>query len=130
MKNSSESFRRSFLIVLAYGFGFGLGYITRLGNPTITSSFYMSEQQIISTYSLNLKDLLDIVLVSPIFAIISFILFKRIIDDLSSQNVSNNKIYIYHFVFLIAIVLFAYGNMIHITMNRLNADIAKDYSNQ
>ena len=104
MKNSSESFKRSFLIILAYGIGFGLAYITRLGNPTINFSFYVSEQQVYANYGLNLKDLLDLILVTPIFAIISFILLKKILDELSVERASDNKMLLGYFIFLIAVV--------------------------
>jgi hypothetical protein len=130
MKNSSTSFKRSFLIILAYGIGFGIGYITQLGNPRVSISFYVSEQKRFATYGLKLKDLLDLILVTPLFAIISFILLKKIIDDLSGREISSKKINTAYFIFLIALILFAYGNMIHITMNRLNADIAKDYGTE
>ncbi len=130
MRNGSESFNRSFLIIFAYGIGFGLGYITQLGNPTISFSFYMSEQQIFANYGLRLKDLLDLILITPLFTIISFILLKRILDELSKLNVSSNKITLSYFIFFIGIILFAYGNMIHITMNRLNSDIVNDYNTE
>jgi len=130
MKDRSESFNRSFLIILAYGIGFGLGYITRLGNPKIFFSFYHSEQQIFANYGINLKDLLDLLFITPIFAIISFILLRRILEDSAFKEMSKKKINCFYYIYLIAIVFFAYGNMIHITMNRLNSDIADIYNTE
>ena len=83
----------------------------------------MSEQQIFANYYLKLKDLIDLILITPIFTILSYILLKRVLDNLSNSDIAKNKITISYFVYLIAIILFAYGNMIHITMNRLNSSI-------
>jgi len=127
LKDTSETFQRSFYIILAYGLAFGLGYIARLiGNPTIPFNFYVSEQEISATYQINLKDLMDIILIGPVFTVLSFILIKRILDGL--DTLEDNKIMLFYIIFLLAIVLFNYGNISHITMNRLNADIVDVFS--
>ncbi|MHA1149429.1 MAG: hypothetical protein ACTSR8_14425 [Promethearchaeota archaeon] len=127
-KNYSESFKRSFLIILAYGLAFGLGYSTKLFNPEIAMPFYISEQEKIVYYHLKLKDVLDLVFIGPIFTILSFLLVKRLLDELRKQGISENKILFYYALFLTAIVLYNYGNIIHVTMNRLNARVKDDYN--
>jgi len=130
IKDTSKSFQRTFYLVLAYGLAFGLAYITRLYNPNISINFYVSEQEFIATYHISLKDLLDIIFISPIFTIISFLLIKRTLDDLKTKGIGEDKITIYYLIFLIAIVIFSSGNIAHILFNRLNADIVKAYNTQ
>ena len=129
-KNCSESFKRSFLVVIAYGLAFGLGYLTRLYNPNINIPFYISEQEKIVYYHLKLKDLLDLLFIGPIFTVTAFILLKRILDQLKPQSLSENKIIIFYALFLLAAVLYNYGNAIHVTMNRLNAQIVDEHNSE
>jgi len=119
----SESFIRTFLIVFMYGVAFGLGYITRLGNPDVTFNFYVSEQEIYALYTLNLKDLLDMIIIGPMFTVISFFLLKRILEDLKKFELPEKRIKLLFTIYLIAIVIFNYGNITHITMNRLNSQV-------
>ena len=119
----SESFIRTFLIVIMYGVAFGLGYITRLGNPDLTFSFYVSEQQIYASYQLNLKDILDLIIIGPFFTVISFFLVKRILDDLKKYKLPEKRIKLLFTAYLIAIVVFNYGNITHVTLNRLNSQV-------
>ncbi|TFG11242.1 MAG: hypothetical protein EU535_07470 [Promethearchaeota archaeon] len=130
VKNYSESFKRSLLIIFAYGIAFGLGYLTRIFNPYFAIPFYISEQEKITYYYLNLKDVLDLLFIGPIFTLFSFILLKRILDDLRIKGLSENKILVYYALFLIAIVLYNYGNMIHVTMNRLNSQVIDKYNTE
>jgi len=129
-KNYSESYKRSFLIILCYGISFGLGYITKLGNPTFSLWFYISEQNKYVLYQFKLKDVLDLIFIGPIFTILSFVLIKRILDDLKEQQLADKKVMFFWIIYLIAIVVYNYGNMIHVTMNRLNAQIIEDYNTQ
>lgn len=119
----SESFLRSFLIVLAYGIAFGVGYITKItGNPSFTTSFYVSEQTTMGSFTLNLKDIIDLIIIGPAFSIISFFLIRRTINMTFDANKQDNKaITTAYFFFFIAIVMFNYGNMIHVMMNRVNS---------
>jgi len=119
----SESFIRTFLIVFMYGVAFGLGYITRLGNPDVSFSFYVSEQEIYALYILNLKDILDLVIIGPMFTLISFFLVKRILEDLKKFQLPEKRIKVLFTIYLISIVIFNYGNITHITMNRLNSQV-------
>ena len=119
----SESFIRTFLIVFMYGVAFGLGYITRLGNPEVTFSFYVSEQEIYALYTLNLKDILDLIIIGPMFTVISFFLVKRILEDVKKYELPEKRIKLLFTIYLIAIVIFNYGNITHITMNRLNSQV-------
>lgn len=130
IKDTSKSFQRSFYLVIAYGLAFGLGYITRLYNPQFTFSFYVSEQKFVATYQISLKDLLDIVFIAPFFAVLSFLLIKRLLDDLKMKGIEDNKITLYYLVFIIAIVIFSSGNIAHVLLNRLNADVIDDYNTQ
>ena len=125
-KNYSESFKRSLLIILAYGLAFGIGYLTRLFNPFIHIPFYISEQEKIVYYHLNLKDILDLLFIGPLFTILSFLLLKRILDELKLQGLTENKIIFFYILFLTAIVLYNYGNIIHVTMNRLNSQFTDE----
>ena len=75
-----------------YGVAFGLGYLTRLGNPDLTFSFYVSEQEIYAQYQLNLKDILDLIIIGPFFTVISFFLVKRILDDLKKYEMPEKRI--------------------------------------
>lgn len=119
----SESFIRTFLIVIMYGVAFGLGYITRLGNPDLFFSFYVSEQEVYAFYRLNLKDLLDLIIIGPFFTVISFFLVKRILEDLKKYELPEKRSKLLFTIYLIAIVIFNYGNITHITMNRLNSQV-------
>ncbi len=119
----SESFIRTFLIVLMYGVAFGLGYITRLGNPDVTYRFYVSEQEIYALYRLNLKDILDLIIIGPMFTVISFFLVKRILEDLKKYDLPEKRIKYLFTIYLLAVVIFNYGNITHITMNRLNSQV-------
>ena len=119
----SESFIRTFLIVFMYGVAFGLGYITRLGNPDLIFSFYVSEQEIYALYRLNLKDLLDLIIIGPMFTVISFFLVKRILEDLKKYELPEKRTKLLFTIYLIAIVIFNYGNITHVTMNRLNSQV-------
>ncbi|MHA1294780.1 MAG: hypothetical protein ACTSQJ_19245 [Promethearchaeota archaeon] len=130
-KNYSESFKRSFLIIAMYGLAFAFGYIAQIiGNPKVNASFYISEQKKFAVYQIGLKDVLDLIFIGPIFTILSFFLIKRVLDDLKQCDFPENKVHFYYIIYLIAIVLFNYGNMIHITMNRLNAQIIENYSTE
>jgi len=106
LKNTSETFQRTFYLILAYGLGFGLGYVTRItGNPKIAIEFYVSEQEIFAVYQLSLKDVLDIILIGPIFTLLSFIVLKKLLDSLKDQNFEEKSIMVSYFIFLIAIVI-------------------------
>lgn len=127
-KKQSDSFKHSFLIIIAYGISFGLGYLTRLSNPPIEITFYISEQTKWVTYQLSLKDLLDLVFIGPIFTIFTFILIRRILNKFRERGISENKIVFAYIIYLLAIVLFNYGNITHVTMNRLNSQVIAEYS--
>ena len=129
-KKSSDSFKHSFLIIIAYGVAFGIGYLTRLYNPPIHVYYYLSEHDKIVGYQLNLKDVLDLVFIGPIFTIFSFFLLRRILTHLSENGHTEHKVIFAYVVFLIAIVLFNYGNIIHVTMNRLNSQIRDEYGTE
>lgn len=128
MKKNSESFRRSFLLVMAYGLAFGLGYIFRWGQVIV--NYYISEQKKFVSYQMNMKDLMDLLFIGPIFTILSFLVVKRILDSLPTPNFSENKKQLCYIIFLIAIVCYNYGNMIHVTMNRLNSQIIEEYNTE
>ena len=51
-------------------------------------------------------------------------------DDLKTKNLEDNKITIYYLIFIIAIVIFSSGNIAHVLLNRLNADVIDDYNTQ
>ncbi len=127
-KTNSESFKRSFLVVLSYGIAFGIGYLFRFGELTVW--FYVSEQKKIASYQLGLKDFVDLLCIGPIFTIISYFAIKRVIGDLNRFKFSKNKESICYIVYLIAIVFFNYGNMIHVTANRLNSQVIDEYSKE
>mgnify|MGYP006305083117 CR=1 FL=1 len=130
MKRPTITFLRPFLIIAAYGLAFGIGYLTRISNPHFTLSFYISEQETYGTYQLNLKDIIDIIVVGPVFTLISFFLVYHILNDVKKREFSEKNVLISYFVFLIAIVIFNYGNIVHVTMNRLNSQIRDLYSNE
>ncbi len=127
-KSNSESFKRSFLLVLSYGIAFGIGYLFRFGELTVW--FYVSEQKKIASYQLGLKDFVDLLCIGPIFTIISFFAIKRVFDELNQVKFSKNKESICYIVYLIAIAVFNYGNMIHVTANRLNSQVIDDYNTE
>ena len=126
----SESFKRTFLVILSYSLAFGLGYIALLFNPNIFLTYYISEQEKFVSYSINLKDLLDLLFIGPIFTILSFLLLKRILDDLKAQGVPDGIITLCYVIFLIAIVMYNYGNAVHVTMSRLNHQIEEVYGSE
>lgn len=124
--NCSESFKRSFLVIFAFGFSFGIGFLFQWGILSIR--FYVSEQAIYAIYEFTLKDLIDLLVTGPVFTLVSFFLIKRILDELSGSEISEKAIITYYMVFVIAIVMFNYGNIIHVTMNRLYNQIKNDYN--
>ena len=133
LKHNSESFKRSFLLILAYGLAFGLGEPARWFNSPVKINFYLSEQNRIAFYVLNIKDILDLIFIGPVFTIISFILLKRILEDFNQnhdlENMEVNESF-YYSLYLIAVVIFNYGNIIHVLMNRLNAQIITEYNDK
>ena len=86
----------------------------------------MSEQQRFGSYTIGLKDFIDLLLIGPIFTILTFLLMRRIITDYSRYTESKDRIQGLYVAYLIAIVLFNYGTIIHVTMNRLNSQITGD----
>jgi len=78
---------------------------------------------VVLTLGTNLKDILDLVIIGPMFTLISFFLVKRILEDLKKYELPENRIKILFTIYLIAVVIFNYGNMTHVTMNRLNSQV-------